>query len=179
MPMPMWVLDTHGTFPEERYFAELGSGRTADAAKNNAAKELTAYLETKIQNEIQINEMDAKNIVSSNLSLLSLKYTVPYNSKKERLFYTVCFLDRNESLNQLIPEIETAKENYELCLKNAEEENDSVSKVSLSDEALVKANELFSKLCFLQILNPSAYKDFEDLYIKIANIKNPSYNHFH
>lgn len=181
---PAWILDIDGAFPRDKYIAELGSGRKPEYAKTNAAKEIARYLETNIQTvteaDVQMMEkdgevfktrtIDTKTVVSSNVTLSGLRYTVPFNSKKEKIYYCVCFLERETAFNQYLPEVNTAKETFKLYLNNAEKESDPLKKIKLLNQTDQKAGELYEKLCFAQLLVPEAAKSFKETYRQIGKI---------
>ena len=140
--MPDWVQNYRKVYLDSEYLCQRGSGKSAEEAKTDATGALARYFQmnvsanlsttmtsissgTEIQEETSIiNDVQ----VMSQVEFFGLEYTEPYYKKKEKKWYCVAFINRENAWIQYKPQIEIAKNSFEGLLKNAEKENDNFSK---------------------------------------------------
>ena len=76
--------------------------------------------ETSIINDVQ---------VMSQVELFGLEYTEPFYFKKEKKWYCVAFINRENAWIQYKPQIEIAKNTFEGLVKKLDKESDSFTKL--------------------------------------------------
>ena len=183
-PMPDWVQNYRSIYPDSEYLCQRGSGKSAEEAKTDATGALARYFQmnvsanlsttmtsissgTEIQEETAIiNDVQ----VMSQVDFFGLEYTEPYYLKKEKKWYCVAFINRENAWIQYKPQIEIAKKSFEGLLKNAEKENDNFSKLKALKTAWQKGKDLIEKLEYGRLISPTREVEYSSSRDKFSEI---------
>lgn len=167
--MPEWVQNYRKIYPDSEYLCQRGSGKTAAEAQTDAAAALARYFKmnvaanlstamTSISGAGGISE-ETKVIddvrVMSQVDFFGLEYTEPYYFKKEKKWYCVAFINRENAWIQYKPQIEISKNTFEGLLKNVGRETDSFTKLKLLKTVWAAGKDLTEKLEYARIISPT------------------------
>jgi len=166
--IPTWVYDKNSVYPSTEYISAIGSGKSKKLAKENAISEISRYLKTEIKTTVQaVTKADSYNgktnysqkleenvTISSSATLSGLEYTNPYYSKKEKTWYCVAYINREEAWNQYLPKIESVKSAFYSFYDKAIAENEPVFKLKFYKLAEEPAENLLASLDYARLLQP-------------------------
>lgn len=172
--MPDWVQNYRKVYPDSEYLCQRGSGKSAEEAKTDATGALARYFQmnvsanlsttmtsissgTEIQEETSIiNDVQ----VMSQVDFFGLEYTEPYYFKKEKKWYCVAFINRENAWIQYKPQIEIAKNTFEGLLKKIDKESDSFTKLKSLKTAWQKGKDLIEKLEYGRLISPTKESEY-------------------
>ncbi len=185
--MPDWVQNYRKVYPDSEYLCQRGSGKSAEEAKTDATGALARYFKmnvnanlsttmtsissrTEIQEETSIiNDVQ----VMSQVDFFGLEYTEPYYFKKEKKWYCVAFINRENAWIQYKPQIEIAKNTFDGLLKKVEKDSDSFTKLKSLKTAWQKGKDLIEKLEYGRLISPtkeSEYSSSRDIFSELPVI---------
>ncbi len=176
--IPDWV-KTYGNetgYDESKFLTGFGiADNNFENAKEFALREISSAIKTKIISQLELtqeekngelNSMCKINIQSTvDIELSGIKKYEKYYDKKEKKYFALCVLDKQDYLSQILLERKTLLENYKekLTLINQllEKNNYSIAsnEYSESNKLLEKINENFLICNFLK-----KNQDLTDLY---------------
>lgn len=164
---PDWVANYRTLYPDSEYIAQRGRADTEETSKTEAIAQISRYFQTTVNANLQtsiqsysngnevsekvevINEVD----VMSQVSLFAVECTDPYYNKKEKKWYCLAYINRETAWNQYQPVVEGAKtEFYKLC-RNAEKEEDTLTKCTAYVKAWNSGKKFLEKLEYARLLS--------------------------
>lgn len=166
--MPDWVTDYRTIYPDSEYIVQRGRADTEETSRTEAIAQIARYfqtsvnanLKTRIQsvsrgqnvNEITtvVNDVD----VMSQVDLFVTECTDPYYNKKEKKWYCLAYINRENAWIQYSPTVDGAKSEFYAMYKNAEKETDPFSKCIAYGKAWKSGIQFLEKLEYARILNP-------------------------
>lgn len=165
---PEWISNKNAVFPSETYISGLGEGKSKEAARNDAIAEVSRYLKTSVENTVQaktnadsINgksnfsqRLEESTTISSTATLSGLNFSEPYHDKKEKCWYCVAYIKRDDAWNLLLPRIESAKAAFYALYDNGRKETEPVFKYSFFAAALEKGVDFQDVLDYARIIHP-------------------------
>lgn len=184
LKMPDWVQNYRKVYPDSEYLCQRGSGKSAEEAKTDATGALARYFQmnvsanlsttmtsissgTEIQEETSIiNDVQ----VMSQVDFFGLEYTEPYYFKKEKKWYSVAFINRENAWNQYKPQIEMAKNTFDGLLKKVEKESDSFTKLKSLKTAWQKGKDLIEKLEYGRLISPTKESEYSSSREKFSEL---------
>ena len=182
--IPEWVQNYKKVFPESDYLCQRGSGKTAKDAQTDAVGALSRYFQMNVNANLsttmtaisttkgiseEIEVIDDVKIMSQ-VDFFGLEFTEPYYYKKEKKWYCVAYINREDAWTQYKPQIEIEKNIFESFIKNAEKETDYFSKMKLLKLAWNKGKDLIEKLEYARIISPAnekSYSFYRDVFSEI------------
>ena len=165
------------------YIAQLGYGSSKDSAVNNALAALSKFFQMNIS--VQAKEQTISNesnfettfseeiFVQSSTELFAVHYTKPKYDKKQKQYEVIAYIDREEAWQIYEPKINDCTSQFEQFYSDAISQNDAFLKIFGLSKAYQngKENELYKKLDFAQILNPSQAEKFSITRNHFSEIK--------
>lgn len=98
--------------------------------------------------------MDESSTVSSSLTLSGLEFTEPYHNKKEKSWYCVAYIKRDDAWKMLLPRIENVKSAFYALYDNGHKEVEPFFKYAFFVAALEKGTEFQDVLDYARIIHP-------------------------
>lgn len=164
---PEWVNNYRTLYPDSEYIAQRGRADTEETSKTEAIAQISRYFQTTVNANLQtsmqsysngktveekievINDVD----VMSQVSLFAVEYTDSYYNKKEKKWYCLAYINRENAWQQYQPLVDGAKaEFYALC-RNAEKEEDILTKCSAYVKAWNSGKKFLEKLEYARLLS--------------------------
>lgn len=165
---PRWVTDRSGVYPYDKFISETGTGSSAENAKANALSRIAGYINVTVKTEKtaresslmvsssasksetyeRTQELLSVSNITSNAELFCVQYTDSYYNSKEKTYYCVAFIDRENAWSVYSPKIESAKNKFYNFYKKGKSlaDDDPFSAISYYKSA-AKEGETFTELC--------------------------------
>lgn len=184
--VPNWFLNKNSVFPSEIYISGLGEGKTEELAKNDAVSEISRYLKTNIKTSVYAKVISESNDnennfsqkmeeiinISSSATLSELEYTKAYYEKKEKLWYCVAYIKRDDAWNLFLPKIENEKSNFYAAYNNGLLESEPILKYSLFSMAFDMGKEFQEVLNYARIIHPKNEEKYSNDRETLNNVHN-------
>lgn len=172
---PEWFSNLESVYPNSVYIAKMGSGKSSEEAKTDAAQNLSFYfnaivqskLETNIQelknssakkSEISTESFENKTTIDSFSSIKSLEFSEIYKNKKDKKFYCVAFVNRKILWNDFNVELKECRDGFMGFYNAAEETENPFSKIEILKSAKEKSLPFLEKYSYAQFLSESLTK---------------------
>lgn len=182
--VPNWILDVDSEYPKDIYLARLGTGTTLENARADALGLLAGYFNaqilvdtkaTNIMNNKDNNVSKEQNInqeinVVSETSLVGVEYSNSFFNKKEKKYYIVAYLNREEAWKNLEDKLNVLFEKYETFQDMAEKSADLITKFKYSKKASNTGEEFLNEVYKGFIINPAKRKFYKPKITEI-NLK--------
>lgn len=170
-PVPDWVLNYQNVFPDSKFIAQKGNGKTADEAKSDAAANISFYFETNVNAKREVNFKSFESGTDENLkikteqnvvretkidtstNLNAVEFTEPWKNKKDKSWHCVAFVEREVLWNQYEPELRVAKDNFKGYYEKAEKTQEPFEKIRMLGMAYNKGATFLEKLSYAQFLS--------------------------
>ena len=183
-PMPDWVTNHRTVYPDGEYLAQRGSGKSSEAAQTDAMSQIARYFKTSVNANLSTTMQSISSgtsvderltviddvKVSSEVSLFALERTEPYYHKKEKRWYCVAYIKRDEAWKQYKPQIDGALKTFQGQYTGAVSEADPFTRIARCKTAWEAGGTLLEKLEYGRIIsskNEAAYSGERD---KVAHI---------
>ena len=165
---PDWVANYRAIYPDSEYIVQRGRADTEETSRTEAIAQIARYFQTSVNANLKtsiqsvssgqnvdetttvVNDVD----VMSQVNLFAVEYTDPYYNKKEKKWYCVAYINRENAWVQYKPTVEEAKSEFYAMCRNAEKESDSFSKCTAYGKAWKSGVKFLEKLEYARILNP-------------------------
>lgn len=156
------------------YIAQRGFGETEQIAQENALASLSKYFQMNVSVEAEertiVKDSSSKSEISesvfvkSETELFAVRYTKAIYNKKQKTYEVEAYINRDEAWEIYKPSLESAIEPFRKLYQNAENQNETILKITGFFHALEKANEdeLKKKLDFAQIIKPDQAVFYEN-----------------
>lgn len=169
--VPDWVLNYETVFPNSKYIAQKGTGKSADEAQNNAAANISFYFNTNVNAVKETNFKSYENsngkktkqvieqsvvrgtLVDSKTSLSAVEFTEPWKNKKDKVWHCVAFIERETLWNKYEPELRVAKDNFKSFYDNAEKSSEPFEKIRMIGLAYENGKDFLDKISYAQFLS--------------------------
>ena len=182
--MPKWVLDVESEYPKETYLARLGSGATIENAQANALGQLASYFNSQIVVDTRTtNQMVNKNdVVSKNqtlnqkisvfseINLVAVEYSKYFYNKKEKKYYIVAYMNREQAWKNLEDSLTSAYEKFESFQDMADSSKNLMMKYKYSKKANLAGEEFLNAIYKGFLINPNKRKEYKSKVSEI-NLK--------
>jgi hypothetical protein len=172
-PPPQWIFDLQAVYPNEKYIAHQGEGKTRQEAEIAGLGAISLYFESQtsiermgreswaVQNGITVSEsreVEQSTIVRSQTSLVAVRYAQDawYNSAAKQ-WHTVAYIEQDEAWAVYEPQAKKISDTLIALYKSAESEGEPLVRVlRLSEAQLYSENPEYNAIRnFSQVLNPS------------------------
>ena len=168
-PVPEWVTNHRGAYPDADYLAQRGSGKTAETAQTDATSQIARYFQTNVSANLSTTmrsitgagKVDESTTVvdevrvSSEVSLFALEHTEPYYYKKEKKWYCVAYIRRDAAWRQYAPVVDGAKAEFYALYDNAGKESEPFIRCGLYKAAWENGKNFLERLEYARILSPA------------------------
>ena len=166
---PEWFLNWRTVYPSEKYIAQRGSGENAEKARTDALSQIARYFQTTVNANLTttMQSVTSENSVAENttvidevsvlsqVELFAVEYTESYYHKKEKMWYSVAFIERSAAWTQFKPHVDMEKNTFNRMFQKACEESEPLEKLKSLKTAFEQA----------RIINPAE----EEKYISERN----------
>lgn len=155
------------------YIAQRGFGKTEQIAQDNALSSLSKFFQmsisvsssekTTVVGDSSTNVLSEEMFVSSQTELFAVHYTKAKFDKKQKIYKTIAFINREEAWAIYKPELENNIKIFENFYKEAQNQTEAILKILKFSTALKnsKENELEKKLNFAVALYPESYNFYK------------------
>lgn len=196
--IPVWVLNYEEVYPESEYIAQKGTGKSADAAKSNAAANMSFYFQTNVNAKREVNyksletgngektkikteqKVERNTTLDTSTSLAALEFTEPWLNKKDKTWHCVAFSERKTLWTNYEPEVRVAKDKFKNFYNKAMESNEPFEKIKLLGIAQSQGTDFLDKISYAQFLSePLTDKAFRDdiaIFSSLASIQQSEKN---
>ncbi|MBR0496606.1 MAG: hypothetical protein IJJ71_10580 [Treponema sp.] len=116
--------------------------------------------------------MEESTTISSTATLSGLNFTEPYYDKKEKCWYCVAYIKRDDAWNLLLPRIESAKAAFYAPYNNGRKETEPVFKYSFFAAALEKGVDFQDVLDYARIIHPKTEESYSSDREAINSVQN-------
>jgi hypothetical protein len=182
--VPKWRDNLDAAYPRDKYIAQIGSGKTREAAKANAIAEISRYFAQEVETTISSREslvetvdsastarrLDNETFLRSQMELFALRYSDPWQNRKENQWETVAYIDRGEAENIFQPQLRQSVRGFQALFDKAGNEKDAMKRMVLyhKAEAAALSENLPAKLSFANMLNPKKAAGFDEIHSLLA-----------
>ena len=181
---PLWLSDINEVYPDSKYIARIGNGASIQEAEINAQGKVAGYFENTIQTsstaQTSMTETDAtltterqlknETRISSNIKLFAIHFSDSFYDKKEKIYYCVAFLDRQEIWNQIQPKIDSSIHKFESSYSLIQKESEAFLKIKGILECQKSAEELIENLNFARLISSEKEKNYKTTRDHISNL---------
>lgn len=164
-------------YPERLFISKVGMGESLEAARNDGAFQISAYLKAEIQSDLQADTRElfidsdegtysstvdyvvTDITISSDIELPTLEFSEPYVDGETGTWMVCAYINREKALNKLKPEILELESEFNTSLSLAENETEPFVKICSYKKALATAKKLTEKIVYANLFS-SAETDF-------------------
>ncbi len=159
------------------FIAQRGFGKSEAEAQQNALASLSRFFQMSISvnsaERATVTDADYRSMISeevfvnSQTELFAVHFTKARFDRKQKVYETTAFIDREEAWKIYRPKIESDIKTFEIFWSNAENQKELFLKITEFSKAgkFAKKNELENKLDFALIVYPES----ESLFGKTRN----------
>ncbi|MCR4822139.1 MAG: hypothetical protein K5873_04605 [Treponema sp.] len=165
--LPDWFSDFRTVYPASQYIAQQGVGSSQEAARSDALSQIARYFQANVNTHITSSRQFAMNEgvttekrslvndleVKSQVELFAIQYTNPLYIKKEKNWYCVAYINREEAWNLHQPKVELLKTEFMSLFLKAEEEKDHFLKYGLYKKAEEAGSPLLKALEYARVID--------------------------
>ena len=195
---PRWVTQVQQEFPDAEYIAQSGTGADRDAAKNEAAANLSFYFETTVNGRRESNyhsfesedgaayvrKSEQETVRETKLTtatiLNAVAFTEPWYNKQDKTWRCVAYIERSASWNAYEPTLRVARDTFAGFYKKAEASAEPFEKIRSLGMAREAGMDFIDKLSFAQLLSEpltaAAYTDSIALFSSLASLQQAEKN---
>lgn len=186
--IPDWYIDLHSSFPEEKFIAKMGEGKSEIESIASAKAELALYFNTNVNKLVESDiymesqknsdktektsskrEVSSKTTISTNLDFFALESTEAYYDKNEKKWFCVAYLDRQKSFDQYFPVVND-KRNLFYSIYNLESSH-PIERMQILQKAKIAGNDFVDDLYNLSMISkPLTEKNFSKDRLLVSNI---------
>lgn len=182
--VPNWFQNYKTVYPDKDYIAQRGSGDSEETAKTDALAQIARYFQTQVnanlttsivaisQGENLIEETKIKNNVEvlSQVELFTVEYTDSYYNKKEKKWYCVAYINRENAWKLYKSQIDMEKTLFENFYMKAEKETEPFLRFTLFKQTWEKGKDFLETLEYGRLLNDKHEMEYTDVKAKLANV---------
>lgn len=173
---PEWFKNWRTLYPETDYIAQRGRGDTEEQSKTDALAQIARYFQTNVNANLttSLQSVTSGDFVSettsiqdevsvmSDVELFALEYTQGYYFKKEKKWYSLAFIKRENAWTQYKPKIEDAKTAFYAIYDAASKEEDLLLRCSMYKKSLESGQIFLQRLEYGRILNSEKEAEYEE-----------------
>lgn len=182
---PAWYEDIENTYPDSKYIAQIGYGKTRQAAEMDAAARISRFFQTKISTNAETSQaviikngsvnsretINTHTMVESQMELFAVEYSKPYFDKSLKQTAVVAYIDRNKAWRIYESKIQTYADIFLQQYKSAELKQDSLKKYFLFLASKTFSSDFLLAYEFGMLLAPSKCKVlYGDINDKIVSL---------
>ena len=161
IPEPAWITDKKGVFPDSEYLAQLGTGNSAEEAKNNSIAQLASYFNTNVKSLVQgdtfiyntandetktVRTINSSVVTTTELDLFALETAEPYYLVREKKWYGCAYINRKTAWNQYEPYIRDAKNKFYSIFSLAKNTQEPLERIKIYSQAEFASEEFLGCL---------------------------------
>lgn len=192
--VPEWVSDYKSVYPDSKYIAQKGSGKSSTEAKNDAAANLSFYFNTNVN---AVRETNSKNykitagrkkkqtevtniieqsflsetVLDTDTVLTGLEFTEPWQDRKSKTWYCLAFIERETLWKLYDVELSFARDGFKGLYESAEKAGEPFEKIRMLSNVYEKGREFLDKLSYAQFLSEKlTERKYKDDVILLSNL---------
>ena len=161
IPEPEWITNKKEVFPDSMYLAQLGTGTTANEAKNNAIAQLASYFNTTVKSLIEgetytynttndpgkVDRTVKSSVVTyTDLNLFALETEEPYFLNRENKWYCCAHINRKDAWNQYEPLVRDKKNSFYSIFELAKETKEPLERIKIYSQTEVASEQFLASL---------------------------------
>ena len=189
LPEPEWIANKKSVFPDDLYLAQLGTGISAEDARNNSIAQLASYFNTNVKslvegetltynssNDLTKVERTIKSstVTSTDLELFALETEEPYFLKRENKWYCCAHINRKDAWNQYEPLVRDNKNSFYSIFSLVAKTTDPLERIKIykqSEEASeVFLGSLYKATMFSKTLTDKAFGQDREVIASIPGL---------
>ncbi len=177
--IPLWVTDRTAQFPEQQYVSALGSGGTAQEAKDDALSQIALYFNARVSVErnahlSMVEGGEKHRSISSDLSVTSeselphLLFTTPFKNGKAKEWFVCAYIERSVASDFCVEKLERCMHSVQTALDPICGRSPSFADMQVlceEEQALKSVETLLEKLILL------SRQPQDDYSIKIRRLR--------
>jgi hypothetical protein len=184
--VPEWARALDAVYPRDQYIAQIGYGESREAARVNAAAEISLYfsreMETTISSRESLREggglfsvsrsLDSATFIRSQTTFFALRYSELWRNQKDNQWETVAYIDRDEAWEIFESRLSQGAHRFQSLFDEAGNEGEAIRRLLLyrKAEAAAEAEDLQAKLFFAVTLDPQKAAAFNDVRFALESL---------
>ena len=189
IPEPEWIANKKTVFPDSTYLAQLGTGITAQEARNNAIAQLASYFNTNVKslvegetytynssNDVTKVERTIKSstVTSTDLELFALETEEPYFLKREDKWYCCAHINRKDAWNQYEPIVRDNKNSFYSIFGLVAKTTDPLERIKIYNQTEMASEvflgSLYKATMFSKPLTDKAFGEDREIIASIPGL---------
>lgn len=189
IPEPEWITNKKAVFPDAAYLAQLGTGITAQEARNNSIAQLASYFNTNVKslvegetftynssNDLTKVERTIKSstVTSTDLELFALETEEPYFLKRENKWYCCAHINRKDAWNQYEPVVRDNKNSFYSIFGLVAKTTDPLERIKIYNQteaaSEVFLGSLYKATMFSKTLTDKAFGEDREVIASIPGL---------
>lgn len=189
IPEPEWITNKKAVFPDAAYLAQLGTGITAQEARNNSIAQLASYFNTNVKslvegetftynssNDLTKVERTIKSstVTSTDLELFALETEEPYFLKRENKWYCCAHINRKDAWNQYEPIVRDNKNSFYSIFGLVAKTTDPLERIKIYNQteaaSEVFLGSLYKATMFSKTLTDKAFGEDREVIASIPGL---------
>lgn len=180
---PKWINDIESEYPENRYIARGGTGKTQEVAELDAFARLSNYFGVTVNSNKELQELyiskndkltteeelHKKTTVESQVKLFAVEYSKPYYDKSTKQTSVVVYIDRSKAWKMYETKIKNDADVFKNQYVVAQANNDKLKKFFLLSATKEPAYNFLLSYEFGMLLSPT---ECSRQFNSIANMAN-------
>ena len=161
IPEPEWIADKKGVFPDSQYLAQLGTGTTANEARNNSIAQLASYFNTNVKSLIEgetytynssndpgkvERTIKSSTVTYTDLELFALETEEPYFLSRENKWYCCAHINRKDAWNQYEPLVRDNKNTFYSIFSLAKEAQEPLERIKIYSQTEAASEAFLASL---------------------------------
>ncbi len=161
IPEPEWISNKNSVFPDSLYLAQLGTGTTANEARNNSIAQLASYFNTNVKSLIEgetytynssndpgkvERTIKSSTVTYTDLALFALETEEPYFLGRENKWYCCAHINRKDAWNQYEPLVRDNKNTFYSIFSLAKEASEPLERIRIYKQTETASEEFLASL---------------------------------
>ena len=161
IPEPEWITNKREVFPDSKYLAQLGTGTTANEARNNAVAQLASYFNTTVKSLIEgetytynssndpgkvDRTIKSTTMTYTDLDLFALETEEPYFLNRENKWYCCAHINRKDAWNQFEPFVRDKRNTFYSIFSLAKEAKEPLERIKIYSQTERASEEFLASL---------------------------------
>ena len=161
IPEPEWITNKKEVFPDSKYLAQLGTGTTANEARNNAVAQLASYFNTTVKSLIEgetytynsTNDpgkvertIKSSTVTYTDLELFALETEEPYFLIRENKWYCCAHIVRKDAWNQYEPVVRDYKNTFYSIYSLAQQATEPLERIKIYSQTETASENFLASL---------------------------------
>lgn len=185
LPPPQWVDNVRSVYPSDTYIAQVGEGKSAAEAKNNAVAAVATYLKTQVQTRREASlrmfeqngsvtserALSSKTVVTSDVDLSAVEYARPWQSA-QRTWYCAAYIERESAWKNYEPVLRSKRAAFMDFYDKAQNEKEPLLRIRWYNAAQASGDEFTDAYLFALLLSDTRTENaYKNDFALVSSIK--------